>query len=162
MQGRAPFYRRNVFGVDGASCPLCFLSSRVASAFVIDLYVGLPPLAQRTSWDLTGQAHEPFSRGESTNHPDTWPTANRICRRADDPLRLESPCFTDSRGLALCLGRIVNPPQVLLPGSSVITFYGDTSCLPPYKMKFEKQVPDRHGPARVGFDRPVAISPFIA
>jgi hypothetical protein len=29
-------------------------------------------------------------------------------------------------------------------------------------MKFEKQVPDRYGPARVGFDRLAAISPFIA
>ena len=49
------------------SC-LWFISSRVASAFVVDLYVGLPPILVdwRTSWDLTGQAHEPFSRGEST------------------------------------------------------------------------------------------------
>ena len=30
--------------VDGASCSLGFYSSRVTSAFVIDLYVGLPPL----------------------------------------------------------------------------------------------------------------------
>lgn len=32
------------------------------------------------------------------------------------------PCFTISRKLALRLGRIVNPPQVLFPGSFDTTF----------------------------------------
>jgi hypothetical protein len=117
-------YQRNVIGMDGASCSLGFHSSRVTSAFVVDLYVGLPSAVSsvRTSWDLTGQAHEPFSRGESTIHPDAWPTANRICRRADDPWRAGPSCFTDSRRLALRLGRNVNPPRVLFPGSF------DTTC----------------------------------
>ena len=39
---RFPVYRRNIFGIDGASCSLRFRSSRVASAFIVDLYVGLP------------------------------------------------------------------------------------------------------------------------
>ena len=58
-------------------CSLSFCSSRVTSAFVVDLYVGLLRSGRRdvdtsqTSWDLTGQAHEPFSRGESATHPVT-------------------------------------------------------------------------------------------
>jgi hypothetical protein len=58
-------------------CSLSFCSSRVTSAFVVDLYVGLLRNGRhdvdtsQTSWDLTGQAHEPFSRGESTKHPVT-------------------------------------------------------------------------------------------
>jgi len=48
-------------GIDDASCSLGFHSSRVASAFVVDLYVGLPQnvpsvtMRSRTSWDLTGK-----------------------------------------------------------------------------------------------------------
>ncbi len=47
--------------------------NRVASAFVVDLYVGLPHRGsrrERTKGDLTGQIHEPFSQGDRTNHHD--------------------------------------------------------------------------------------------
>ena len=56
-----PVYRRNVSGIDDASCSLSFRSSRVTSAFVVDLYVGLPQnvpsvtTRSRASWDLPGK-----------------------------------------------------------------------------------------------------------
>ena len=65
---------------------------------------------------------------------------------------VESPCFTHSWGLALRLGRNVNPPRALFPGSFVITV-NVTLAAYLHKMKFEKQFPDRYGPARVGFGR---------
>jgi len=57
-------------------CPLRSESSRVAAAFTVGLYIGLPagvglgrrPLGRVGSHRFT---HEPFSRGESTSHHDT-------------------------------------------------------------------------------------------
>ncbi len=43
-------------------------SSRIGLAFIGDLYVGLLCSDAQTSWDLTGQTHEPFSRGETMYH----------------------------------------------------------------------------------------------
>lgn len=114
-----------VRGMDVASLLPGFYSSRVTSAFIVDLYFGLPRVSiadLRTSGTspvkLTN--HFPVANPPTTTTLDH--TTNRICRMADDPLRLESPCFTDSRGLALRLGRIVNPLRVLFPGSFDITF----------------------------------------
>ncbi len=128
-----------------------FHSSRITSAFVIDLYVGLPP--------LVGGGRVGISPVKLTNHfleanpPHTLTLGRRLTVHAADRRspRGRSPCFTISRKLALRLGRIVNPPQVLFLGSFVATCYRDTSCLPP--REFGKQVLNRHGPAQVGFDR---------
>jgi len=61
-------YWTNIIKADGASRSY----DRIASAFTVGLYVGLPPPAL-TSFgrigDLTGQTHEPFSWGEHTSHP---------------------------------------------------------------------------------------------
>jgi len=78
---------------------------------------------RRTQGDLTGQTHEPFSRGENTKHPSVWRPANRICRPPTIVRgRWGPPCFTESRWLALRRGRNVLPPQVLFPGSFATTF----------------------------------------
>lgn len=65
-----------------------------------------------------------------TNHfpevnPPTTLTLERrlaVCVAVSTNLRAGPPCFTTSRKLALRLGRIVNPPQVLFPGSFDTTF----------------------------------------
>ncbi len=115
---RLPVYRRNVIGIDGASCSLRFHSSRVASVFVVDLYVGIPPL-------FPGSGRVGTSPVKLTNHfpeanPPTTLTLERrlpVFASVRRSMRLRSSCFTISRKLALRLGRIVNPPQVLFPGS---------------------------------------------
>ena len=43
MAAKAPGLPENVVGFDGTSLHPQFHSSRVTSAFVVDLYVGLPP-----------------------------------------------------------------------------------------------------------------------
>ena len=47
-------------------------NDRVTIDFVIDLYGGITSHAKQfwTTWDLTGQTHEPFSRGDDITHPD--------------------------------------------------------------------------------------------
>lgn len=64
-----------------------------------------------------------------TSHfPEVNPPATLTLERrltvsvAARPALRGKPCFTISRKLALRLGRIVNPPQVLFPGSFVTTF----------------------------------------
>jgi len=58
------------------------------------------------------------------NPPNTLTLDRRLTVFAADRRspRWRSPCFTKSRKLALRLGRNVNPPQVLFPGSFVATF----------------------------------------
>ena len=124
-------YRRTSSGSMETSLHPQFHSSRVASAFVIDLYVGLPPPG--------GGGRVGISPVKLTNHfleanpPTTLTLDRRLTAFAADrrSSRCRSPCFTISRKLALRLGRIVNPPQVLFLGSFAATFYCDTSCLPP-------------------------------
>ena len=67
---RAPGLPENVLGLDGnLLAPSVPLLSRCLG-FRPRLIRWLTAAGgQRTSWDFTGQAHEPFSRGESTNHP---------------------------------------------------------------------------------------------
>lgn len=99
---------------------------RITADFVIDLYVGLP------HWPCTARADE---RGTSpvklTNrfpevNPPTTLTLDRrltVFVAVSTILRgVGPPCFTKSRKLALRLGRNVNPPQVLFPGSFDTTF----------------------------------------
>ncbi len=99
-----------------------FHSSRIASAFVVDLYVGLPP--------PVGSGRVGISPVKLTNHfleanpPSTLTLDRRLTvyavgRRSP---RWRSPCFTISRRLALRLGRIVNLPQALFLGSFAATF----------------------------------------
>ena len=124
-------YRRTSSGSMEASLHPQFRSSRVASAFVVDLYLGLPPLG--------GSGRVGISPVKLTNHfleanpSNTLTLDRRLTAFAADrrSSRCRSPCFTISRKLALRLGRIVNPPQVLFLGSFAATFYCDTSCLPP-------------------------------
>ena len=142
--------------------------NRIASDFTVGLYVGFPSdglcvshhRCRRTIGDLTGQAHEPFSRGESNSHHDAWPTANRVCRRSDEPsrclVRHTSPvhggwCFVEAES------RILPRSCSLAPSSSLFKV---TLAAYLHKMKFEEQVLDGHGPAEVGFGCRAA-SPFI-
>jgi len=130
--------------------------SRVALDFIVDLYLGLPlgPCIARSGREGTSPV-KLTNHFPQVNPPTTLTLEQRLTvfaatRRTS---RYGPPCFTHPRRLALRLGRIVNPPKVLLPGFFDTTFYGDTSCLPP-KLKFEEQVPDRYGPAQVGFGHP--------
>ncbi len=108
--------------MDGCIVLPRFRSSRVTSAFVIDLYVGLP-----LRYTCSGRVG--ISPVNLTNHfpeanpPNTLTLDQRLTVFVADRRspRWRSPCFTNSRKLALRLGRNVNPPQVLHPGSSVAT-----------------------------------------
>ena len=99
-----------------------FHSSRIASDFVIDLYVGLPL--------PPGCGRVGISPVKLTNHfleanPPTTLTLDRrltVFAAGRRSLRCRSPCFAVSRKLALRLGRNVNPPQVLFLGSFAATF----------------------------------------
>jgi hypothetical protein len=106
---------------------------------------------QRTSWDLTGKFTNHCSEVNppSTLTLDRWLTVSATDRRS---FEVESPCFTDSWGLALRRGRNVNPPRTLFPGSFATTVKVTLAAYL-HKMKFEKQFPDRYGPARVGSGR---------
>ena len=134
---------------------LWFVSLCITAVFVVDLYVGLPPLLSQTvghrgTSPVKLTSHFPEAKTPTTltfDGPLTVSAARRRSFKGVGP-----PCFTESRWLALRRGRIVFPPQVLFPGSFATTFYGDTSCVPPL-LKFEKQVLDRYGPAQVGFNR---------
>ena len=53
----------------------------------------------------------------------------------------------------------MNPPQVLFPGSFDTTVKVTLAAYL-HKMKFEKQVLDRCGPAQVGFDRNSGLSVY--
>ena len=126
---------------------------RVASDFTVGLYVGLPPPPCIATADERGTSPVKLTNHFPQANPPTTLTLERrltafvAARRTSE---CGPPCFTISRKLALRLGRIVNPPRVLFPGSFDTTVYGDTSCIPPF-LKFEEQVLDRHGPAQVGF-----------
>jgi len=97
---------------------------RVASDFTVGLYVGLlaapctmPPDDSGTSpVKLTN--HFPQVNPPTTLSLDQQLTVSAADRRAFE----RPPCFTISRKLALRLGRIVNPPKVLFPGSFDTTF----------------------------------------
>lgn len=70
LPGESQGYWMKIRKADGASGSY---PNRIASVFVVDLYLGLPhhdSRRGRTKGDLTGQIHEPFSRGDNTNHPD--------------------------------------------------------------------------------------------
>jgi len=103
---------------------LWFVSLCIASAFIVDLYVGLPrtPRRSRTKGDLTGQVTSHFPKATT---PNTMAFDDRLTVYADRRRSFEvvgPPCFTNSRGLALRRGRNVPPPQVLFPGSFDTTF----------------------------------------
>ncbi len=70
MAAKAPGLPENVVGLDGnLLAPSVPLLSRCLG-FRRRLIRWLTATrGRRTSWDFTGQAHEPFSRGESTTHP---------------------------------------------------------------------------------------------
>ena len=63
--------------------------------------------------------HFPEANPPTTLTLDRRLTVSAAGRRSS---RCRSPCFTISRKLALRLGRIVNPPRVLLLGSFAATF----------------------------------------
>ena len=90
---RFPVYRRNVVGIDGASCSLGLYSSRVTSAFVIDLYVGLPLIEPFWRRDCSGRVGT--SPVKLTNHfpevnpPDTMTLDRRLTVSAADRRSLE-------------------------------------------------------------------------
>jgi len=127
---RAPGLPENVDGLDGIllapSVP--FLSHYLG--FRRKLIRWLTPASQRrTSWDITGQSHEPFS---GANPPATLTLDRRLTvfaidRRSSSPtavLHQLSEVGTSSR-----------PKRESSPGlvSWLLRrhFYSDTSCLPP-------------------------------
>lgn len=128
-----------------------FHSSRVASAFVEDLYVGLPP--------LVGGGRVGISPVKLTNHfpeanpPTTLTLDRRLTVFAAD--RRSSSQTAVLHHIAE-VGTSFRPKRESSPGlvSWLLRrhLYGDTSYLPPFT-EFEKQVLSRYGPAQVDFDR---------
>ena len=98
---------------------------RIASDFVIDLYVGLPHWPCTASADERGTSPVKLTnRFPEVNPPTTLTLDRRLTVSvavSTIPRGVGPPCFTDSRKLALRLGRNVNPPQVLFPGSFATT-----------------------------------------
>ena len=99
---------------------------RVASDFVIDLYVGLPPLPCTAMADERGTSPVKLTNHfPEVNPPNTLTFERRLTAFVAGSTILRGvgpPCFTNSQKLARRLGRNVNPPQVLLPGSFDTTF----------------------------------------
>ena len=99
---------------------------RIASDFVIDLYVGLPHWPCTASADERGTSPVKLTNRFSEVNPPTTLTLDRrltvSVAVSTIPRGVGPPCFTDSRKLALRLGRNVNPPLVLFPGSFDTTF----------------------------------------
>mgnify|MGYP001551185424 CR=1 FL=1 len=99
---------------------------RIASDFVIDLYVGLPRGPCTAHADERGTSPVKLTnRFPEVNPPTTLTLDRRLTVSvavSTIPRGVGPPCFTDSRKLALRLGRNVNPPQVLFPGSFDTTF----------------------------------------
>jgi hypothetical protein len=97
---------------------------RVTSDFTVGLYVGLPSSLCTVNLDERGTSPVKLTNHFPEANPPTTLTLERrltvwvAARRSFEG----PPCFTISRKLALRLGRIVNPPQVLFPGSFVTTF----------------------------------------
>lgn len=83
-------------------------------------------------------------------------TVYAACRRSFE----RSPCFIKAGRLALRLGRIVVPPQVLSLAPS-IPLFKVTLAAYLHKMKFGVQFLNQHGPAQVGFICIAADSPFM-
>ena len=109
----------------GGGWGLWFVSLCVASAFVIDLYVGLPSLLSQTDGHrgtspVKLTSHFPEAKTPTTLAFDVRLTVSAVRRRSFKDVG--PPCFTESRWLALRRGRIVLPPQVLFPGSFDTTF----------------------------------------
>ncbi len=64
-----PVYRQDIIGLDGCIMRPSLGSSRIGLGFHRDLYVGYCCGSDaRRVGDLTGQTHEPFSRGETMYH----------------------------------------------------------------------------------------------
>ena len=98
---------------------------RVAADFVVDLYVGLPNASCITLSDERGTSPVKLTNHFPTVNPPATLTLERrltVWVTARRSFEIGPPCFTISRKLALRLGRIVNPPQVLFPGSFDTTF----------------------------------------
>jgi len=98
---------------------------RIASDFVVDLYVGLPASPCTATPDERGTSPVKLtSHFPEANPPATLTLGRRltVSVAARRSYEVGPPCFTISRKLALRLGRIVNPPQVLFPGSFDTTF----------------------------------------
>jgi len=99
---------------------------RIAADFVIDLYVGLPGLPCTTDSDERGTSPVKLTNHFPEVNPPTTLTLDRrltVCVAVSTILRgVGPPCFTNSWKLALRLGRNVNPPRVLFPGSFDTTF----------------------------------------
>ena len=116
-----PFHRGSVIGVDvaslppGASAPLA-LPLLSPSAYTLAYRTFLCGRVGTSPVVLT--SHFPEVNPPTTLSFDERLTVSVARRRSFEarPSR-----FTDPRRLTLRRGRIVNPPQVLLPGSSVIT-----------------------------------------
>ena len=128
-----------------------FHSSRVASAFVNDLYVGLPlPM---------GGGRVGISPVKLTNHflkanPPTTLTLDRrltVHAAGRRSPRRRPPCFTISRKLALRLGRIVDPPQILFLGSFAAIF---TMTLAAYLHNRVRETSSEQARTRSGSLRP--------
>jgi hypothetical protein len=104
----------------GGGWGLWFVSLCIASAFIIDLYVGLPSLLSQTDGHrgtspVKLTSHFPEAKTPTTLTFDDRLTVFAARRRSFEDVG--PPCFTESRWLALRRGRNVHPPQVLFLGS---------------------------------------------
>ena len=124
--------KRSLFAVPGflderhgGGWGLWFVSLCIASAFIIDLYVGLPSLLSQTDGHRGTSPVKLTSHFSEAKTPNTLTFDDRLTVFAARRRSFEDvgpPCFTDSRWLALRRGRNVLPPQVLFPGSFATTF----------------------------------------
>ena len=80
----------------------------------------LTTVGHRGTSPVTLPSHFPEAKTPTTLAFDRRLTVFAACRRSFKDAG--PPCFTESRWLALRRGRIVFPPQVLLPGSFATTF----------------------------------------
>jgi hypothetical protein len=97
---------------------------RFASDFTVGLYFGLPSSPCMANRDERGTSPVKLTnRFPEVNPQTTLMLERRLTVYVAARRSFEGPpCFTISRKLALHLGRIVNPPQVLFPGSFDTTF----------------------------------------
>ena len=97
---------------------------RITSDFTVGLYVGLPSSLCTVNRDERGTSPGKLTNlFPEANPPTTLPLDQQLTVSAADRRTFERPpCFTISWKLALRLGRIVNPPKVLFPGSFDTTF----------------------------------------
>ena len=106
--------------------------------------VGLSPVRFVSHF---AKAKPPNTWVQPDDHPRCW--GEPYASSPDEPT-LPTPRFRTLRSLAFSPGRNVIPPSLIRPGPSVTVGYLPTLAAYPARCEFETDLPDGHGPARVG------------